>query len=174
MFVYFWERERQTECKHDRGRERGRHRIRSRLQVLSCQHKAQRKALTHEPWDHDLSPSQMLNRLSHPGASFKNNFLMETLRWFFKCVITILGMIHTGCVYREICSSLKVIVHSFENHLLLGAPGWLSWLGVQLWLRSWSHNSWVQVLHPPLCCQHRAHLISSVSVSLPHLHSLIL
>ena len=51
-----------------RGRERGRHRIRSRLQALSCQHRAQCGARTHELWDHDLSWSWTLNQLSHPGA----------------------------------------------------------------------------------------------------------
>ena len=50
------------------GRERGRHRIRNRLQVPSCQHTAWHVAWTHEPWDHDLSQSRMLNRLSHPGT----------------------------------------------------------------------------------------------------------
>ena len=49
------------------GRERGRHRIRSRLQALSCQQGAWREAQTHKPWDHDLSWSWSLNRLSHPG-----------------------------------------------------------------------------------------------------------
>ena len=49
-------------------RERGRHRIGSRLQALSCQHRAPRGAPTHELGDHDLSGSQRLNRLSHPGA----------------------------------------------------------------------------------------------------------
>ena len=33
MLIYFFERERETECKQRRGRERGRHRIRSRLQA---------------------------------------------------------------------------------------------------------------------------------------------
>ena len=65
MFIYFWERE--TEHEQGRGRER-RHRIGSRLQALSCQHRARRGARTHEPQDHDLSRSWMLNRLSHPGA----------------------------------------------------------------------------------------------------------
>ena len=39
----------------------------SRLQVLSYQHRAQRGSQTHKPRDHDLSQSQMLNQLSHPG-----------------------------------------------------------------------------------------------------------
>ena len=40
----------------------------SRLQALSCQHRAQREARTHKLWDHDLNQSQTLNRLSHRGA----------------------------------------------------------------------------------------------------------
>ena len=35
---------------------------------LSCQHRTWAGAWTHEPQDHDLSRSWMLNRLSHPGA----------------------------------------------------------------------------------------------------------
>ena len=35
------------------------------------------------------------------------------------------------------------------------APGWLSRLGDQLQLRSWSHSSWVQALHRALCWQLR-------------------
>ena len=42
--------------------------MRSRLQALSCQYKARCGAQTHKPRDHDLSRSEMLNRLSHPGA----------------------------------------------------------------------------------------------------------
>ena len=55
-------------CLFLRERERGRHRIRSRLQVLSCQHRPPPRARTHKPQDHDLSRSRMRNRLSHPGA----------------------------------------------------------------------------------------------------------
>ena len=50
------------------GSERGRHRIRNRLQALSYQHRARHGARTHGPRDHDLSRSRMLNRLSHPGT----------------------------------------------------------------------------------------------------------
>ena len=42
---------------------------------LSCQHRAWHGAQTPEPQDHDLSQSQTLNRLSHPGAlAFFLNF----------------------------------------------------------------------------------------------------
>ena len=58
LFV-LWERE--TECEWGRGRERGRHRIRNRLQALSCQHRAGCGARTHEPWNRDLSRSLTLN-----------------------------------------------------------------------------------------------------------------
>ena len=62
------ERERERQHEWGRGRERRRHRIQSRLQALSCQHRARSRARIHEPRDHDLSRSQMLNRLSHPGT----------------------------------------------------------------------------------------------------------
>ena len=35
---------------------------------LHWQQRARYGALTHEPWDHDLSQRQTLNPLSHPGA----------------------------------------------------------------------------------------------------------
>ena len=68
--MFTFERERETECKQGRGREREGHTESEsfRLQTPSCQHKARRGARTHEPRDHDLSRSQMLNRLSHQGA----------------------------------------------------------------------------------------------------------
>ena len=63
MFVYFWERERQSMSKGEA--KRGRHRIWSKLQALS---RPPLRARTHEPRDHDLSRSQMFNRLSPPGT----------------------------------------------------------------------------------------------------------
>ena len=48
-------RETETELEQGRGRERGRHRIQSRFQAPSCQHRDWRRAPTHTPWDHDLS-----------------------------------------------------------------------------------------------------------------------
>ena len=64
-----------------KGRERGRHRIRSRLQALSCQHRARCGAQTHGPRDHDLSRSWTLNWLSHPGAPVNLFFLMFIYFW---------------------------------------------------------------------------------------------
>ena len=58
----------ETECKQGRGRERGRQRIWNRLQALSYQHRAWRRAQTHKLWYHGLSRSQMLNQLRHPGT----------------------------------------------------------------------------------------------------------
>ena len=64
FFVYLFLRE----CEQGWGRERRRHRLPSRLQALSCQHRARQRAGTHRLPDHDLSGSQTLDRLSHPGA----------------------------------------------------------------------------------------------------------
>ena len=47
--VYLFLRQRETEHEQARGRERGRHRIGSRLQALSHQPRARRGARTHEP-----------------------------------------------------------------------------------------------------------------------------
>ena len=64
MFTYFWERETERQHEWKRSRARGRHRIQSRVQALSCQHRARCEAWTHKPWDHDLSRSRTLNRLA--------------------------------------------------------------------------------------------------------------
>ena len=82
MFIYFWERE--TEHKQGRGRETGRHRIQSRLQALSCLHRAPCGARTHELWDHDLSQSLTLNdwvtRAPHLITIFKQCDLSWVMR----------------------------------------------------------------------------------------------
>ena len=53
FFVYLWEREKEKE---------------NPRQALHCQPRAWCGAQTHEPWDHDLSWSWMLNWLSYPDA----------------------------------------------------------------------------------------------------------
>ena len=56
------------ECEWGRDRKRGRHRVGSRLQAPSHQHRARCGAQTHEPGDRDPSRSRTLNLVSHPGA----------------------------------------------------------------------------------------------------------
>ena len=71
MFLFNFERERERERESERmgeGQRERETRIWSRLQALSCQHRAQHGAQTHEPRDYDLSRSRMLNWLSHPGT----------------------------------------------------------------------------------------------------------
>ena len=88
MLIYFWERK--TEQEWGRGRERGRHRIGSRFQALSCQHRAWHGAWTRELRDHDLSRSRTLNQLSYPGApSTMFSRVIHIVAWacaFFHCV----------------------------------------------------------------------------------------
>ena len=73
---YFWE----TEHEWGRGRERRRHRFGSRLQALSCQHRAQCGARTHELLDRDLSRSWMPNWLSNPGTLIEILYCSKTVR----------------------------------------------------------------------------------------------
>ena len=76
FLVFIFEKERQREKERERerpdtsggGAERRRHRIWNRLQALTCQHRARRGAPTHKLWNHDLSRSLTVNRLSHPGT----------------------------------------------------------------------------------------------------------
>ena len=69
IFIYLvFERVGETEHEQGRGRESGRQRIWSRLQVLSCQHRAPLRAWTQEWWDHDLDQNRTLNWLSHLGT----------------------------------------------------------------------------------------------------------
>ena len=101
MFIDFWHTHTHTEAEHERGRRRKRERPRipSRLQALSCQHRASRGARIHELWDHDLSQSPTFNWLSHPGISVFSAFIcymetgsrrktcqyiFSTISWFFK------------------------------------------------------------------------------------------
>ena len=84
MFIYFWERE--TEWKLGRGRERGRRRIGSRLQALSCHHRARHGAWTLKLRNHDLSRSRPLNWLSHTGAPVK--LPLKMFKIVFKCLFS--------------------------------------------------------------------------------------
>ena len=49
----------------------------------------------------------------------------------------------------------KFRLKKFMYFKIPGAPGWLSWLSVQLRLRSWSHGLWVRALQQALCWQLR-------------------
>ena len=59
------------------GSERGRHRIRNRLQALSCQHKARRGARTHGPRDRDLAE---VGRLTDCATQAPLMFIFERER----------------------------------------------------------------------------------------------
>ena len=55
--LFIFEREREIAQAGEGQKERGKHRIRNRLQALSCQHKARRGAQTHTLCDRDLNQS---------------------------------------------------------------------------------------------------------------------
>ena len=79
VFFFFFVFLRESRSATGEGRERGRHRMQSRFQAPSCQHRAWHGAQTHKPWDHDLSQSQTLNWMSHPGAPCSYDILSTLL-----------------------------------------------------------------------------------------------
>ena len=85
-------RERETEHKQGKGRERGRHGIWS-----SCQHRAWCGAQTHEPGDHNLSQSQTPNQLSHPGAPDYSSYIFY-ISSFQKVILHQLSQLFSCCI----------------------------------------------------------------------------
>ena len=66
-FIYFWDRERQSISGRGAERERETQNLKQ-APGSELQHRAWRRARTHVLCDHDVSWSQTLNQLSHPGA----------------------------------------------------------------------------------------------------------
>ena len=99
----------ETECQQGRSRERGRHRIWSRLLALSCQHGARRGARTHELRDRDLSRSWTLNPLSHPGAS--GSVCSKLTSWSFKYCSPLLLPISLWAICVDLKPSQKLRHH---------------------------------------------------------------
>ena len=83
-FIYFWEIERDRAQVEEGQRGRRRHRIQSKLQALSCQHRARRGAGTHELWGHDLSWRQTLNPTEPPRCPYL--FISWCILRLFPCL----------------------------------------------------------------------------------------
>ena len=95
-----------------RSRERGRHRIWSRLQALSCQHRAWCGAWTQELRDHDLSWSQTLNWLSHPGALLS---LLSQFLWYLYCVLLTAQVDSNSCQWAEVGNHLLSLYYDWKT-----------------------------------------------------------
>ena len=97
----------------------------SRLQALSCQHRARHGARTHEPRHHDLSGSRTLNRLSRPGApggcfSMHILDLSRALTWCHSSGVRT----HVGAVFLGLCCKhLRCNNFFFLGHVAPGFPG---------------------------------------------------
>ena len=80
------------------------------------------------------------------------------------------------CLTLSHFATLVVNHNSLLRFMLIreGAPAWLSRLSIRLWLRSLSHNSWVQAPRRAHCCQSRAFFRFSVPLSLHPSHALSL
>ena len=61
-----------------------------------------------------------------------------------------------GVFYKHRGSFTHELYVDINGNPPYGASGWLSWLSVRFWLRSWSHSLWVWALCRALCWQLRA------------------
>ena len=119
MFIYFWNRERDRAWTGEGQRERETQN-RSRLQALRCQHRAQHGARTHGTWNHDLSRSQTLNRLSHPGAP-NGNYILSCLDENYGIILDS-SLSLTSCV-QNICKYFWLYLQNmFQEHRFLLSP----------------------------------------------------
>ena len=126
MFIYFWERERERAEEGQRERE-----TEDLKQALCRQQRSWCGAQTQEPWDHDLSWSWTLNRLSHQappwGCFFKD---AEDMSLFFQYPSTqsvsnkhtdrCIQETHTKCTMRTLPlahhNSQHDIISSFRSN----------------------------------------------------------
>ena len=112
--IYLFWGQRETQHEWGRGRERGRHRVGSRLQTLSHRPRAGRGARTRRPRDRDLSWSRTPNRLSHPGAPKLDMFNIKTQRGRYSLC---LQLTHKFCWGKKIYT-LKIKNNDAECTLL--------------------------------------------------------
>ena len=111
------------------GKERGRHRSRSRLQALSCRHRARREVPAHELWDHDLAEVGRLTDCATPAPwllKFFNVYFWERDR---EC---------TGEVQKERETQKPKQAPGSEllaQSLTQSSNSWTA--------RSWSERSWM-------------------------------
>ena len=114
--VYFWDREKDRVWVGEG--QRGRHKIRNRLQALSHQHSALCGAWTHKWQDHDLSWSRMLNWLSHAGAP---EFLIFHKQWqhflqVVMCHLTLFVFLSTEKIKQYLSQFINLFLFGFLSN----------------------------------------------------------
>ena len=121
MFIYFWEREWEKErvcvSEHEMGRDKEREgdtesKAGSTLQAASTEPDA-RLEFT---WDHDLSQSQTLNQLNHPGAPV--NILLITINFQLKFLYQKAHMFSMLVLNDKLFSGVFAPVYIPNNNVL--------------------------------------------------------
>ena len=117
-------------------------------------------------WWYHISPF-LLNLGIATQLALANEMWAEVIKSLYKT--------KTFRVSTQVVSYLPIAAVIKETHIKMEfpwAPWWLSWLSVQLQLRSWSHSLWVQAPRPAPCWQLRVWSllqILSPSLSVPPL-----
>ena len=142
LSLFIFEKETETERKRGRGRERGRNNLK---QAPGSELSAQSLtwAQTHEPQDHDLSPTRSLNPLTYPGAPCLLGVFWSLIRllcWLSVCSSFLFPPVSVLVVYvfLEIYPFLlhcPICWHIFFHNILmiLFMWCWLVFLLSHLW-----------------------------------------
>ena len=122
------------------------------LHLISCVHEK-----VNQPLQSSIPPSLNGCWLWTP-VSHRFFYLWMTTDWCLHgtpSVLWELFLLRNYYVYGHCVEDfIKTLLHTSPFKIThLGAPGWFSWLSVWLWLRSWSHGSWVWAPHWALCWQ---------------------
>ena len=82
MFIYFWDRERRSMNRGGSERE-GDTESKAGYRLWAVSTEPDGRTWTHGWWDHDLSRSRTLHRLSHPGAPAADCFICHVKIWAY-------------------------------------------------------------------------------------------
>ena len=89
MFIYFWDRQRQS-ASWGRAERQGDTEFKAGSRLWAVSTEPWCRAEIHEPWDHDLSWSQMSSWLSHPRHPNFKSFLKHAPYYYLRLFATLL------------------------------------------------------------------------------------
>ena len=112
MFIYlFWERASTEERQRVREKENPK-------QALHCQHRAQRGAQAHKPWDYDLSQNQVLDAQPTEPPRCPGTLYLKPPLLYYVCIICSL-ILHYNITYQSVIQHMIHYIWTSSNGIQL-------------------------------------------------------